>query len=51
LASSYRGNYYPTSESSNIGFRVASAVPEPGSLMMLLGFAGMALLYYWRRHA
>ncbi len=53
LASSPRYSYYPSSEGRGIGFRVASseAVPEPGSLMMLLGFAGMALLYYWRRHA
>ena len=34
----------PTFEHDDIGFRVAS-VPEPGSLIMLLGFAGIALLY------
>jgi len=51
LAASLRDSGDPTNELYDVGFRVASAVPEPGSLMMLLGFAGMALLYYWRRHA
>ena len=53
LASSNRYSYYPTHEGDYVGFRVASseAVPEPGSIMMLLGFAGMALLYRWRKHA
>ena len=49
LASSYRGYYNsPTVESGGIGFRVAS-VPEPGSIIMLLGIALTALLYGWRR--
>jgi len=50
LASSYRIFFNPTYENILIGFRVAS-VPEPGSIVMLFGFAGMALLYYWRKHA
>jgi formylglycine-generating enzyme required for sulfatase activity len=53
LASSFRDNSYPLYGYDFVGFRVASseAVPEPGSLMMLLGFAGMALLHWWRKHA
>jgi len=32
----------PTNELNNIGFRVASIVPEPGSLgLLVLGAAGM----------
>ena len=53
LASSDRyhsGPDYPADEAIGLGFRVASAVPEPGSVVMLLGFAGMALLYWWRKH-
>jgi len=43
LASSFRVNYGdPTSESSNFGFRVASVVPEPSSIV-LLG-AGLMIL-------
>jgi len=50
LASSNRGDNYPTSEGSYIGFRVAS-VPEPGSLIMTAMIAVTGLLYYWRKHA
>jgi len=50
LASSGRISGYPSYESGPVGFRVAS-VPEPGSIVMLLGIALTALLYYWRRHA
>ncbi len=32
-----------------LGFRVVSAVPEPGSLAMLLGLTLTALLWRWRR--
>jgi formylglycine-generating enzyme required for sulfatase activity len=49
LASSNRFNANPSNESYIIGFRVAE-IPEPGSLVMLLGFAVAALLYYWRKH-
>ena len=48
LLASYRYHDYPTAEGSSIGFRVAS-VPEPGSLIMLLGLALTALWYGWRR--
>jgi formylglycine-generating enzyme len=40
----------PTSEDSDVGFRVAS-VPEPVSLIMMAGIALTALLYFWRKHA
>jgi formylglycine-generating enzyme required for sulfatase activity len=50
LAASGRLHYYdPSFENAiNVGFRVAS-IPEPGSLVMLLGIALTALLYGWRR--
>ncbi len=47
LRASNRYNNYPTDESSNIGFRVASIIPEPGSVTMLL--AGAVGLLLWRR--
>jgi formylglycine-generating enzyme len=46
---SYRIVYYPKYEHSAVGFRVAS-VPEPGSIIMLLGLALTALLYSVRKH-
>jgi formylglycine-generating enzyme len=54
LASSFRViNYGPSHcpffESPFVGFRVAS-VPEPSTLVMLLGLALTALLCYWRKH-
>jgi sulfatase modifying factor 1 len=49
LASSLRVSLNPTTESFNIGFRVAN-VPEPGSITMLVGIALTALLW-WRKHA
>jgi formylglycine-generating enzyme required for sulfatase activity len=48
LDAAYRNYYDPTFESA-IGFRVASVVPEPGCLVMLLGFAIMGGLIYWKR--
>ena len=41
MASYFRNNDSPTDENEFIGFRVASsiAVPEPGSLMLLLACA------------
>jgi hypothetical protein len=37
-----RNNLSPAFEFDNIGFRVASVVPEPGSLgLLILGLAGM----------
>ena len=50
LASSDRYASGPTYEGTYVGFRVAS-VPEPGSLVMLLGIALTGLLYWWRKHA
>jgi len=51
LHASYRYNIgNPTNENVNIGFR-AAFVPEPSGLLMLLGIAVTALLYWWRRHA
>jgi formylglycine-generating enzyme required for sulfatase activity len=50
LASSVRGNDYPTSENVCIGFRVASlAVPEPASIMLLIAGGLCLLAYAWRR--
>jgi formylglycine-generating enzyme required for sulfatase activity len=50
LSSLARVGMDPTYESLlSGGFRVAS-VPEPGSFMMLLGFAATVLLCYWRKH-
>jgi formylglycine-generating enzyme required for sulfatase activity len=43
LASSYRDGNYPSTEYDYIGFRVASDIPEPSSLV-LLSLAGLALL-------
>jgi hypothetical protein len=43
LDASFRGYYNPTSESGNIGFRVAS-VPEPSTgLLVVLGLSGLLL--------
>lgn len=40
---------YPSFESDNIGFRVATDTPEPGGIVMLV-FGGVALLIWrWRR--
>jgi formylglycine-generating enzyme required for sulfatase activity len=51
LLASGRAPYaYPLQEWSDVGFRVVSAVPEPGSLAMLAGIALTALLYWWRKH-
>ena len=47
LAASYRSNGTPTNEVSLIGFRVAS-VPEPGSLILIVSGAIVALIL-WRR--
>jgi len=43
LAASRRNNTLPTGEGGDIGFRVASLVPEPGtSLLVMTGLAGLA---------
>ena len=51
LAASNRGSINPTYEGLDIGFRVASseAVPEPGSITLVV-FGGLCLLAYaWRK--
>jgi len=53
MHASYRagGGFWPWDAWPNLGFRVGSTVPEPGSVAMLLGGAAMAIMYWWRRHA
>ena len=53
LASSYRSHSNPTTEYYFIGFRVASsvAVPEPGSLALLLVCAVAFGIWRQRRNA
>ena len=50
LHASFCGNWDPTSENYNIGFRVASsaAVPEPGSVLVWAGLGVIGLI--WLRH-
>jgi formylglycine-generating enzyme required for sulfatase activity len=49
LAASDRGTgNAPTGEYGSIGFRVASSIPEPGSLALLIG-AAIVVLLWWRR--
>jgi formylglycine-generating enzyme required for sulfatase activity len=50
LAASNRPGYGPSFELNGVGFRVAS-VPEPSSLIMLVGLALTALLCWWRKLA
>lgn len=40
----YRNNFYPYTEFDIIGFRVASVIPEPATLL-LMGLGGLALRY------
>jgi len=47
LRSSLRNNFSPSGEVANIGFRVASVIPEPASLAMIV--AGIPLLLRRRR--
>lgn len=50
LASDEHSTFWTTNESGSIGFRMASTVPEPGSIAMLVGTALMSLLCYaWRK--
>lgn len=49
MTATFRHYLYVASEESGIGFRMASIVPEPGSLTMLAGIALMALLHWWRK--
>jgi formylglycine-generating enzyme len=49
MRSSFRDNYYPTSETQDVGFRVAM-VPEPNSPAMLLA-AAIGVLLFWRRRS
>jgi formylglycine-generating enzyme required for sulfatase activity len=44
LASSTRFDYGPSIEDSNLGFRLASAVPEPSSLVLTMLASGVVLL-------
>jgi formylglycine-generating enzyme required for sulfatase activity len=41
----------PSGEGIGIGFRVASTLPEPSSLAMLVGLVLTTLLYWWRKRA
>jgi hypothetical protein len=44
-----RNGVDPTGETSYVGFRAASVVPESGSLALLLAGAVSLLAYAWRR--
>jgi hypothetical protein len=44
LASSTRFDYGPSIEDSNLGFRLASAVPEPSSLVLTMLASSVILL-------
>ena len=49
LAASFPGDDPPGDEFDGVGFRVASAIPEPGTgLLMMAGLAGLAA---WRRRS
>ena len=50
LASSYRGSEAPTLPNEQLGFRVASseAVPEPGSITLVVSGGLCLLAYVWR---
>jgi formylglycine-generating enzyme required for sulfatase activity len=49
LVSSYRNYYIPSDEYVIIGFRVASLVPEPGSITLVIAGGLCLLAYVWRR--
>jgi len=44
LASSYRGSYDPSGGNLFMGFRLASAVPEPSSLVLTMLASGMMMI-------
>ena len=48
LSSSYTNNISPSQSSYDLGFRVAAAVPEPGSLLLLV-MGGAGLLFFSAR--
>jgi hypothetical protein len=47
LPSSFRGGNYPTLEGSDIGFRVASTIPEPST--GVLAVIGGGMMWWWRK--
>jgi len=49
LLASYRGSSNPAYESDGLGFRVASSVPEPSTLVMWTGLAATGAFIAWRR--
>ena len=49
LSSPYRNYYAPAYSNSEIGFRVASSVPEPGSVALLLAGGVCLVVFAWRR--
>ena len=49
LLAATRSRNDPWIEGSNIGFRVASSVPEPGSLLVWAGLGVMGLIWFRRR--
>ena len=49
LHASSRDSVVPSYEYYTVGFRVASAVPEPGCITALVGIAVMGLIWWWRR--
>ena len=49
LASTNRYGSSPTGQFDYIGFRVASAVPEPGSVTLLVAGTIASWIWWWRR--
>jgi formylglycine-generating enzyme required for sulfatase activity len=49
LAASSSNNFEPAFDRDSLGFRVASAVPEPGSIILVVCGGLCLLAYAWRR--
>jgi hypothetical protein len=49
LLAAARGDRFPTVEMSSIGFRVATRIPEPSTLLLGVMAAAGLLISSWRR--